>query len=534
VIVLREALTYEPVELRFGTSGRRGEVIHLSQLEVYINVLAELEYLQSLPPSQGGIRRFDAFYLGHDLRPSSTALAPEFEGRGEIFQVVIQAVDDAGMNPASLGPVPTPAVMSYGVPRGCGSIMVTGSHIPFDRNGYKTNSSRGELRKEEEAPILRHVAAVRQRLYDEPFGRSQFDAKGMLRDGHRELPRPFDVGGQSYLDRYSSFFPPKGLKGLRLLVYEHSAVGRDLLFELLTRFGAEVVPIGRSETFVPIDTENIDDATLEEITRLAAGQEGRFDAVVSTDGDSDRPLLLAVVPGDGRLGLRFVPGDLLGMVTAEYLGADAVVVPINCNDAIELGSLRDRLEPRTRIGSPYVIAGMERAVAAGKRAVCGWEANGGFLLGSDIERNRQSLTALPTRDAFLPLLCALFAATERGITLSTLLDAQPGRYGRAGLLTDFPRDKGLAIVGTLSAGDPLVIGSVFTPGLGFGNVKRIDTLDGVRISFDNGDIAHVRPSGNADELRIYAVADTQERADEIVRLGVMEPDGLLRTLEGMA
>jgi len=44
----------------------------------------------------------------------------------------------------------------------------------------------------------------------------------------------------------------------------------------------------------------------------------------------------------------------------------------------------------------------------------------------------------------------------------------------------------------------------------------------------------VRPSGNADELRIYAVADTQARADEIARLGVAEPDGILRKLERQA
>jgi phosphomannomutase len=53
----------------------------------------------------------------------------------------------------------------------------------------------------------------------------------------------------------------------------------------------------------------------------------------------------------------------------------------------------------------------------------------------------------------------------------------------------------------------------------------------VRLIFGNGDVAHIRPSGNADELRIYAVADTQARADEIAALGVAEPDGLLRQIE---
>ena len=41
----------------------------------------------------------------------------------------------------------------------------------------------------------------------------------------------------------------------------------------------------------------------------------------------------------------------------------------------------------------------------------------------------------------------------------------------------------------------------------------------------------LRPSGNADELRIYAVADTEERADAIAAMGVAEPDGILRRME---
>ncbi len=44
-------LTYKPQPLKFGTSGRRGEVVHLTNLEIYTNVLAELRYLQSLPQS---------------------------------------------------------------------------------------------------------------------------------------------------------------------------------------------------------------------------------------------------------------------------------------------------------------------------------------------------------------------------------------------------------------------------------------------------------------------------------------------------
>jgi phosphomannomutase len=67
---LRSHLDYEPQPLKFGTSGRRGKVVHLTQLEVYTNVVAEIHYLQSLPQSEGGIQAGDDFYFAHDLAPA--------------------------------------------------------------------------------------------------------------------------------------------------------------------------------------------------------------------------------------------------------------------------------------------------------------------------------------------------------------------------------------------------------------------------------------------------------------------------------
>jgi phosphomannomutase len=161
---LRSILKYEPRELQFGTSGRRGKVVDLTQLEVYINSLAELQYLQSLDASEGGIVRGEEFYFARDLRPSSDRFVPEEDGRGEIAQAIVAAVRDAGMHPINLGFIPTPALTYYSLAHGKGSIMVTGSHIPFDRNGYKANSSAGELLKQQEAPINDQVRKVRDRL----------------------------------------------------------------------------------------------------------------------------------------------------------------------------------------------------------------------------------------------------------------------------------------------------------------------------------------------------------------------------------
>jgi phosphomannomutase len=526
---LRASLQYQPVELQFGTSGRRGNVVDLSQLEIYINALAELEYLQSLDMTAGGIKRGDEFFLARDLRPSSNGFVAEQGGRGELAQAIVVAIGDAGMRAVNLGLIPTPALTCYAVARDKGSIMVTGSHIPFDRNGYKTNSSHGELLKQEEAPINLQVQKVRQRLYDQPAEESVFNDRGFFKRGSQPLPSEHPEARAAWIERFTRFFNVDGLRGKRILVYQHSAVGRDLLVEVLQRLGAEVIAAGRSETFVPIDTENIGQrqlATIQALADEATAQHGPLYAVVSTDGDSDRPLILGIHPSTGQA--QFFGGDLVGMVVAEYLKADAVVVPISSNDAIDRGPLAKLVEPKTRIGSPYVIAGMQEARRKGKRRVCGWEANGGFLTGSDIERNGATLPALPTRDAILPILATLFAAAEKQVSLVDLFAQLPKRFSRAALLEKFPRATSLKIVEYLASCD---LARFFTPALGFGTVRHIDYTDGVRVIFENGDVAHVRPSGNADDLRIYAVADTQSRADAIAAAGVAEPDGILRRLE---
>jgi phosphomannomutase len=560
---LRFHLAYEPQPLKFSTSGRRSEVVHLTQLEIYTNVVAEIYYLQSIPQSEGGIQAGDDFYYAYDLRPSSTEYVEN--GRGALCQAVEQALKNTGMRPINLGAIPTPALTYWALKHAKGSIMVTGSHIPFDRNGYKLNTSIGELMKKDEEPINNNVAITREELLSQPYAESLFDSQGVFRNAQSSLLPVTTEGRAAYIQRYLDFFKGETLQGMKLLAYQHSAVGRDLLVEIFEALGAKVTPAGRSDTFVPIDTEAIDQVQLDTLENLRSQTGQTFDAIISTDGDSDRPLILAP-EGDK---LRFFSGDLLGMIVAEFLDIGAAIVPISTNDAIDRGSLASITEPKTKIGSPYVIAGMLRAISKGRSRICGWEANGGFLTGRDIERNGNVLTALPTHDAFLPILCALFAAYNRKITLPELFASLPQRYSRAAVLRNFPRATSMKIMGRFSPPEAIMqnvcyhpdhiivcnadqamleleephaqrfdqirqeLQNIFSAEFDFAPIAQILYTDGVRIIFSNGDVAHFRASGNADELRIYSVADTQERADSIASQGVAEPDGFLRRLEHM-
>jgi len=129
--------------------------------------------------------------------------------------------------------------------------------------------------------------------------------------GTRPFRQKHGEARAAYIERFTGFFKGSSLNGKRLLVYQHSAVGRDLLVEILERLGAQVIKAGRSDTFVPIDTENIDAAELAVIQALAdeaAASSGPLHAVVSTDGDSDRPLVLGVDPLTAQV--HFFGGDL--------------------------------------------------------------------------------------------------------------------------------------------------------------------------------------------------------------------------------
>ena len=450
---------------RFGTSGLRGLVTELTDDLVAAHVTA---FVRSCPVGKG-------LFVARDLRASSPGLAA----------CVARAARDAGLAVTDCGAVPTPALALAAMTAGAAAVMVTGSHIPDDRNGLKFYTPDGEITKAQEAAILAALATPT------PAG----SASG---------PEPVrNTGtGAAYLARYVTAYGPAALSGLRIGIYSHSAVGRDLMVQVFAALGAETIELGRAERFVPVDTEAVDAGTRARLQDWAAT--GRLDAIVSSDGDGDRPLMTDAAG-------QVIAGDLLGQITAAALGADAVVTPVSSNTGLE-ASGRFARTLRTRIGSPFVIAGME---AAGGRVV-GYEANGGFLLGFAARGPAGPLPALMTRDALLPLIAPLARARAAGLGLGALVAAEPPRFTAADRLQDVPTDLGQALVARLEA-DAVARAAFLAP---FGTETAMDLTDGVRITLEGGRIVHLRPSGNAPELRFYTEAESRSAADDLLTRGL--------------
>jgi phosphomannomutase len=105
--------------VKFGTSGLRGLVSDMPDSVCEAHVRAFLAHLRGV----GALPR--QVLVGRDLRPSSPRIAAACR----------RAIRAEGIAAIACGVVPTPALALEAARRGAAAVMVTGSHIPFDRNG---------------------------------------------------------------------------------------------------------------------------------------------------------------------------------------------------------------------------------------------------------------------------------------------------------------------------------------------------------------------------------------------------------------
>ena len=238
-------------DLKFGTSGLRGLVSLLDGEPAFDWTFAFCRMLRD----GNRVNIGSEVFIGRDLRSSSLSIS----------QRVAAAISAAGLVPVDCGELPTPALALHSMKRSAASIMITGSHIPDDRNGLKFYLPSGEITKADEAAIaLRHSRG--------PNGQS--DARlvaGTSAHG---------TAVAAYLARYRAAFAADALKGLNIGIYQHSSVARDLLVHILEALGAKTIVLGRSASFVPVDTEALRPEDIMLLRQWA--QDDALDAIVST------------------------------------------------------------------------------------------------------------------------------------------------------------------------------------------------------------------------------------------------------------
>ena len=465
--------------MKFGTSGLRGLASDLIGDSTFKFVFAFLKHQLSTRH----IKPSDTIMIAMDYRESSPAIS----------QSCFQAVAAAGLKSANCGTIATPILAAYAQSQGCAAIMITGSHIPADRNGIKFYTPIGEITKADEIAITEIANDLRD-----------FDSSSFGREADKEMQ---DEALEFWRHRVRAILPKEYLQNWRVGVFEHSTVIRDELTNALEFVGANVVSLGRTDGFVAVDTEAVSENTMKQLKAWA--QKYSLDAIVSADGDGDRPLL---TDETGTV----IRGDEIGVATSVFLNAEEIVTPITSNAAID--RLPGMRVTRTRVGSPYVIEAMSTAMDKNIKVV-GFEANGGFLLGHEAATPGGLLPPLATRDCVLPILATIGLAASSGCSLSKLFKKWSLNASVSDRLQNQPIDAMAKFLGKIAS---IEVGKNL-PNID-GRVAKIDKTDGVKFTLDNSQIVHFRASGNAPELRCYCEAENLDKAHELLALALKTAD----------
>jgi phosphoglucosamine mutase len=296
----------------------------------------------------------------------------------------------AGVDVVLTGPLPTPGVayLTRALRLDLG-VVISASHNPFDDNGIKFFSSRGE--KLPDAWESRVEAALQEEqrwVGSADLGRAR---------------RLDDATGRYTEFCKSTFAGDRSLKGLKLVVDAAHGAAYHVAPDVFHELGAEVVAIGCSPDGMNINAgfgATAPQALVEAVRAESA------DYGIALDGDADR---LQMVDATGRL---FNGDELLLVIASDRLlrgnAGPGVVGTLMTNMAVELALRQRGLEfVRAPVGDRYVLEELVRR---------GWH------LGGEGSGHLLTLDRHTTGDGIVSALMVLEAVVRSGRPLAALLE----------------------------------------------------------------------------------------------------------------
>lgn len=405
-----------------------------------------------------------AFAIFLDRRKASGPVAVGMDPRGSsprILEAIETGLDSAGREIVEQGAVCVPAMnWVLKIAPYSGSIMVTGSHISANLNGLKFFTHQEEISKKDEAEIRTIYQEVAKKI---PFRKKEIDSKEENRASEAYQEMLVNLAGK--------------LSVKKIIVDPGNGAQSDIMPQVLKRIGLPVKEINASlqGEFISRDTET--EEVLKELQEKVL--EEKADLGIAYDYDGDR---VVFVDEKGQL----IPGDYTGALIAKNSKTAFVITPINTSQVVEhLG----KPVIRTKVGSPYVVEAMKK-----NQAAFGFEANGGGI----------SSEIMYSRDAGSTTIKILKLLEQSGKKLSHLVATLP-RFYLYRLKIDCPMALNQKILDQ-AAGC-------------FKGIKT-ETLDGLKIWLDNSSWILFRPSGNAPEFRVFAEAETKEKAEKLAKEGL--------------
>jgi phosphomannomutase/phosphoglucomutase len=372
-------------------------------------------------------------------------------------------VHDAGM-------LTTPA-LQYAVKHNGldGGLMITASHNPPEFNGVKVIASNGvEVSREQEAEI--------EDLFfgggPEP---SPWDGIGTIRT--LQALEPYNEAVRSHVD-------VEAIREAKLKIAIDPGNGTAALTapEIARDLGCNVytVNVDVNGRFPGRDSEPRPD-NLDGLKRLVRASGA--DLGIAFDGDGDRSMFVDE-KGEIQWGDRSVA--LLAKDFVAKNPGEKVVSAVNSSKVLDdVVTAAGGSVVRTRVGSVVISHTM-----VDQGIMFGGEENGGIMYGPHLQ----------VRDGSMAMALMLEIMAKAGRPLSELFAEMP-RYHQLKDRVPCPEELKEKALEALR-------GSVDAP--------EVETIDGVKLGYEDGSWILFRPSGTEPVFRIYAEAGSPERVAELV------------------
>ena len=413
--------------------------------------------------------------VGHVLRQTeakpTVLIGKDTRISGYMIESALEAgFASAGVDVLLTGPLPTPGVayLTRALRLALG-VVISASHNPYEDNGIKFFSARGEkLPDAWERDVETALAQEPRWVGSAALGRAR---------------RVDDAQGRYIEFCKSTFSNDLSLKGLKIVVDAAHGAAYHVAPDVFHELGAEVVAIGCSPDGTNI---NAGFGATAPAALVAAVKAHGADCGIALDGDADR---VQLVDAEGRL---YNGDELLHAIVVDRL-AQGQAVPgavgtLMTNMAVEVAFRRLGVGfVRARVGDRYVL---EELTARG------------WLLGGEGSGHLLALDKHTTGDGLISALQVLQATVRSGKSLSQLLKG----------VTLFPQT---------------LINVKLTPGQ---DLKKNSQLasESERIEAELADSGRIliRPSGTEPVVRVMVEArdarqarSSAERLAEAVRAG---------------
>jgi phosphomannomutase/phosphoglucomutase len=413
--------------------------------------------------------------IGYDARTSG----PMFS------RAVTSGLTATGCNVFFAGMAPTPAlqfaVKNHGMD---GGVIITASHNPPEYNGIKVIWSDGIETSHEQEIEIENI------YFDEKTKFAEWNELGAT----HELPGINDEYIEAIKKHVNTAKIAK--KHFHVVVDAANSVGGLTAPILLRDLGCKITSMNANiDGTFPGRMPEPRPENLEELARTVKAIGA--DLGVAFDGDADRSIF---VDETGQIHM----GDkTFAVVEKQFLlknPSAQIVTPVSSSTLIK--DIADAYKGEivwTKVGSVTVSQKMKEI-----NAKLGGEENGGIFYGP-----HQAV-----RDGAMTTALILNIMAETGEKLSKLVAEQPQYFIEKGKV-ECPDEKKQKLLEKLLA-----------------QLKgaNINTLDGVKIWFEDKSAILLRPSGTEPAFRMYAEAKTQQRAAKLVAEYTSKLERILETI----